>query len=54
MHSTVRVSAQASRVTKGKSRCRSVSLAMSFSHIANRQIGREKQSGISPTRQIGL
>src|SRR5215207_241074 len=38
------VSAQASRVTNGRRRCRSASDARSFSCIASLQIGREKQS----------
>ena len=33
-----------------ESRCRSVSAASSFNRIAKRQIGREKQSGMSSAR----
>src|SRR5215207_6437580 len=47
------VSAQASRVTNGRRRCRSASDARSFSYIASLQIGREKQSGMPSTRRTG-
>ena len=48
------VSAHASRVTKGRRRCRSVSLASSFRCMAKRQIGREKQDGMSSAARMGL
>src|SRR3954467_12970993 len=47
------VSAQASWVTNGRSRCRSLSVAPSLSCIAKRQIGREKHSGMSSTLLTG-
>src|SRR5215204_4382097 len=47
------VSAQASRVTNGRRRCRSASDAWSFSCMASLQIGREKQSGMSSTPLTG-
>ena len=43
-----------SRATKGRRRCRSASLASSFRCIAKRQIGREKQAGISSAARMGL
>src|SRR3954465_15125964 len=51
--STAGVSAQASRVTNGRRRCRSASEAWSFSCIASLQIGREKHSGMSSTPWTG-
>lgn len=51
VRSTSTLSAQAKRVTK--SSCRSSSLASSFKCIAKRQIGCEKQPGISSTVRTG-
>src|SRR3954449_13389888 len=48
------LSAQASRVTNGNRRCRSLSRASSFNDIASWQIGREKHFGISAALRMGL
>ena len=54
VRSTSTLSAQAKRVTKSSSSCcRSSSLASSFKCIAKRQIGCEKQPGISSTVRTG-
>src|SRR4051795_6115451 len=47
--STSSMSAQGNRVTYGRRRCLSTSFASSFNSMASRQIGREKQLGMSLT-----